>query len=385
MRKVAHYSPVYLSLTKTWLYAQVAHLKRFEPIVLCRRTENVSQFPVKEIFSFRDSLSSFSRRYYRWRHGKDPYLRYYESVMKAQRPVLIHAHFGNCGHHILPLAERLDLPLVTSFYGYDVSHLTQADPVWIERYKELFHGGKIFIVEGAHMGRMLESLGCPPEKIRIVRLGIDLARIPYRERAAENEIRILAAGSFREKKGHPFAIEAVGRIAQKHRNVSFTIIGDAAEHIPREAAEKKKILAAIGRPGLSGRVRLLGYQPYDVFIRELYEHHIFISPSVNAADGDNEGGAPVSIIEASASGMPIVSTKHCDIPEVVLDGVSGLLVAERDTEALADRLDHLCSHPDLWREMGLAGRKHIEEDYDIHKQIPKLEDIYEYAASGRIP
>jgi colanic acid/amylovoran biosynthesis glycosyltransferase len=268
------------------------------------------------------------------------------------------------------------LPLVTSFYGVDASRLVKTEPAWIDKYKTLFSEGKAFIAEGIHMGDVLEGLGCPREKINVLRLGVDLNKLPYKERCSDGEIRVLAAGTFREKKGHPFTVQAVGLVARKHPNISLTIIGDAAAHRTREVEEKKKILAAIERAGLAGRTRLLGFQPYDAFIRELLNHHIFVSPSVQAADGDNEGGAPVSITEASATGMPVLSTTHCDIPEVVLDGKSGYLVPERDADTLAERLSFLIENPQTWPTLGACGRAHIEEHYDLRKQVPKLERVY---------
>jgi len=104
---------------------------------------------------------------------------------------------------------------------------------------------------------------------------------------------------------------------------------------------------------------------------------------VHAADGDSEGGTPVSIIEASASGLPILSTTHCDIPEVVLDGESGYLVPERDSDALAERLIHLCKNSHLWQKMGRAGREHVEKNYDVKRQVAKLEEVYEQSLPAR--
>ena len=123
----------------------------------------------------------------------------------------------------------------------------------------------------------------------------------------------------------------------------------------------------------------MGYQPFSVFIKELYKHHIFLSPSIQALNGDTEGGVPVSIIEASASGMPILSTTHCDIPEVVINGKSGYLVPETDTNILAEKLEFLISHPHIWPKMGQVGREHIEKNYDVVTQVQKLEEIYDKA------
>jgi colanic acid/amylovoran biosynthesis glycosyltransferase len=383
MQKVAHYIFRYLPLTETWIYPQVAILKKFDPIILCRRSENLGQFPAEAIFSFRDSHSYLNRVYQSVRYGENCYLRFYESVIQSQKPVLIHAHFGDKGYEILPLAKKCGIPLVTSFYGVDAGRLIMLDPVWNDRFSELFHSGAAFLAEGNHMSQTLQKLGCPNEKIHVIRLGINLDRFPYQERDGRAEIRILAAGAFREKKGHPYTIQAFNRLAPQYNNISLTLIGDAASHRPYEMEEKQKILAAIEHSQVSDRVKLLGFQPYGVFIRELYAHDIFISPSVHATDGDSEGGAPVAIIEASASGMPIVSTLHCDIPEVVMDSVSGFLVAEKDSDALAEKLEQLITDAGLRKRMGIAGRKHIEKNYDMKVQVPKLEKVYETISGGQ--
>lgn len=101
--------------------------------------------------------------------------------------------------------------------------------------------------------------------------------------------------------------------------------------------------------------------------------------SVTSKDGDTEGGAPVSLIEMSASGMPVVSTWHCDIPEVVEDGVTGLLVKERDVDGLVNALETLINNPDKWNNFGCSGRRRIEERHDIRNTVRKLEDIYKQA------
>ena len=115
------------------------------------------------------------------------------------------------------------------------------------------------------------------------------------------------------------------------------------------------------------RINNLGFLAYPEFIEESKKHDIFLAPSMRGSDGETEGGAPVTLIEMSAFGMPIVSTLHCDIPEVILDGESGFLVPEKDADALSDRLEYLVTHPEKWEEMGRAGRKHIEQEYDAKK------------------
>jgi colanic acid/amylovoran biosynthesis glycosyltransferase len=123
-------------------------------------------------------------------------------------------------------------------------------------------------------------------------------------------------------------------------------------------------------------VNMMGYCSHAKMIEIAYKHHVFLSPSVHAADGDSEGGAPVSIIEMAASGMPIVSTFHCDIPEVIDHGISGLLAPERDVETLIQHLTWLVKNPEKWSKLIYAARAHIEAEYDMETQALKLEKIY---------
>jgi len=182
------------------------------------------------------------------------------------------------------------------------------------------------------------------------------------------------AGSFREKKGFPYAIEALARLRQSVP-LEITLIGDQHGE-PRTIEEKHKILAAIANGGLRDCTRMPGYQPYRVVMEEARRHHVFLSPSVTASDGDTEGGAPVSLIEMSASGMMIVSTTHCDIPGVILDGKTGLLAPERDVDGLVERLQWIVAHPEQWMEMQRAGRAHIEAEFDARRQGERLGEIY---------
>ena len=298
--------------------------------------------------------------------------------LKKDKPHLIHSHFGPSAYNFLTLKGIFKLPLVTTFYGYDMSLLPHCDNKWKTRYKKLFFHGDHFLVEGSYMKKCLMKLGCPEKKITIQHIGIDLNRIKFvpRRLGKNGVIRILIAGSFREKKGISYAIEAFGRVRKKYKNLWLTIIGDSAG-TPREEEEKKKILASIKKYRLNNCVEMMGYQPSSIFLEELYNHHIFLSPSIHASDGDIEGGAPVSIIEASASGMPVLSTTHCDIPEVIINGEGGYLVPEKDINALSEKLDFLISHPDMWEEMGRKGRIHIKKNYNVTTQVQKLEGIYD--------
>ena len=176
------------------------------------------------------------------------------------------------------------------------------------------------------------------------------------------------AASFREKKGIPYALEALARVCRDHPAVRLRLIGDGPL--------RSEIEQRIARPDLAGRVDLLGYQPYPVYRSELARAHFLMAPSVTARDGDTEGGAPVCLLEAQASGLPIVATTHCDIPEVTRPEESAFLAPERDVDALAAQLDRLLRSPERWGAMGRSGRAHVEEQFNIRSQIEKMNLLY---------
>ncbi len=392
MKTILHYKAgSYLPITETWIHEQIKNLKKYQPVIYAHDKENMDIFPLGNIKirslelkkGLRDPFIFFNEG---WNKVFNFYPIFAFNLIK-DRPKLVHAHFGPSGYSFLKLKKMFNFPLITTFYGFDLSMLPQQYPEWKIRYKRLFKEGEKFLVEGHHMKKCLIDLGCPEERIIVQHLGIDLEKIKYvpRKLLDENkEIRILISASFREKKGIPYAVEAFVRVKQAHPEMKFilTIIGDS-RGTSAEEKEKKKIFDTIDKYNIKDCVKMLGYQPYSVFLRELYQHHVFLHPSVHASDGDTEGGAPVSIIEASASGMPILSTMHCDIPEVVINGESGYLVPERDAEVLAERLEFIICHPKVWEQMGEKGREHVEKNYNVITQVEKLEEIYDNMMTER--
>jgi colanic acid/amylovoran biosynthesis glycosyltransferase len=297
---------------------------------------------------------------------------------------VVHSHFGHVGWGDADGARRLGAAHVVTFYGHDLS-LPQREPAWGARYHEMFERAALVLAEGSHMAARIAALGCPPHKLRVHHLGVRVGDIRYvpRRWTPGTPLRVLIAASFREKKGIPYALEALARL-RRDVPVEVTVIGDAGEQ-PAFVAEKTRILRTIAERRLDGCVRLLGYQPHAAVFEQAYRHHVFLSPSVTASDGDTEGGAPVTLTEMAATGMPIVSSRHCDIPEVVHDGVTGLLAAERDVDGLVERLRWLVASPDAWRPMLDAGRRHIEAEYDAERQGTRLAALYHDAARDAVP
>jgi len=376
---IAHSVHSYLSLTCNWIYTLLINLKKFKPIVIAESKWSPESFPFKDVYSWDDfsKINQLSQKIFK-RLFFLPYYPFQYQVLKKNKARLLHSHFGDLGYKNLGLQRSLKLPHIISFYGYDLGLISKDKFLWAKRYERLFSEGDIFLVEGNYSKKRLTELGCPQEKIRIHHIGIDLNKIQFNPRKVGKEgiIKILIASSFLEKKGIPYALEAIGKIIKKYDNIKIILIGDSPKINPQGIEEKKKILETIDKFDLNQNTIFLGYQPYDVFLKEAQQTHIFLAPSIHSKDGDSEGGVPVSIIEMSASGMPIISTTHCDIPEVVIDGKNGFLVPERDSDALADRLEYLIEHQEIWESMGKFGRGYIEKNYNIKNQIAQLEKIY---------
>jgi colanic acid/amylovoran biosynthesis glycosyltransferase len=266
-------------------------------------------------------------------------------------------------------ARRLwNAPLIVSFHGYDYTSLPRQQGPGL--YARLFPSTDAITVNSDYAGRALQQLGCPGTKIHRLNYGIDLSEFDFRERHPQPgaPIQVLTVGRLVEKKGIKESIRAFVRALTRYPNARYDIIGDG----PMRA----ELTALIEELGASGRIALKGALNGDEVRQAMASAHLFVLTSVTAADGDQEG-TPVSLLEAQATGLPVVSTAHSGIPEIVADQQSGYLVPERDVATLADRLVHLFEHPDIWPRMGRHGRRLMEERHDIRQLNLALSDLYE--------
>lgn len=379
---VIHNHICWLHLTENWIYQQVRYLPEdVEKHIVCKSTLNLDQFALPNIHCLAETsvrryirIIAYGLRKLKLRFRRQAALLLW--VAKHTKASILHSHFGYTGWRYMEAAKKAGLKHVVTFYGVDASRLPHENPVWLKRYHQMFSMVDCVLCEGPYLAASVIKLGCPEHKIRVHHLGVRVDEIPFRPRQwkPNGPLRILIAASFREKKGIPYALEALGQL-QKNVSIEITIVGDAGQN-PETQAEKCKILSTIEKHNLRSKVRLLGYQPFPVMLEEAYHHHIFLSPSVAACNGDTEGGAPVSIIEMAASGMPVVSTKHCDIPEIIQDRTTGLLAKERDVDGLVKNLLWLVRQPEKWRPLTEAARRHIEAQFNAQTQGEKLAQIY---------
>jgi len=377
-KTVAHTSLHYFELSENWIHTQIKHLKGWERLVLTNETKNLQTvdwhpkiYERRRVLpvGFRE-LDSIAMKLIGY------YPSFYHEVKKAKAK-LIHAHFGPMGYLSMGIARKLQIPLVTTFYGYDASELPRQSPSWQENFKDLFRTGDCFLVEGPAMGEKLEALGCPSEKITIQRLGIELDAYPERaSNARGEELKILMVGRFVEKKGFIYGLRAFQKFLETGGKGALTIVGDSndsegSQRIKRQMAE------FVEQNQLQGKVNFKGLIPLQELKNEYPGHDVFLAPSIVAENGDDEGGLPVTIIEAAATGMALVGSKHCDIPEVIQHNKTGLLADEKKVEQLADHLNRLDRNSELRAEFGKEAARLIRKDYDAVKQGKKLAEIYD--------
>lgn len=400
MLRVIHRSSKWLETTKTWLYHQVKYLPAtVESHILCESCRNLDCFILPHIHSLRADVSTA------WYYGElaarsvlgwEPQC-YYIRKGRELNARILHSHFGNRGWQDLTLARQLGLKHVVTFYGYDMSLLPRRNPRWLRRYARLFRQADLFLCEGRHMASCLEQLGCPRSKVRVHHLGIGVERIDFQPRRYDRSkpLKVLIVGSFTEKKGITYGIEALGRL-RRTAPIQLTIIGDARKpHVvkrmlsplfggKKDLEEKAAIDAALKRCGLRAQARMLGYQPHTRVLEEAYRHDMCLAPSVTAASGDTEGGAPVTIIEMAATGIPVISTQHCDIPDVLHYGDNSLLANERDVDGLVHVIRRWLQSPDTWADRLSCARRHIEREYNAAVQGNALADVYQSVLAGSV-
>jgi len=278
--------------------------------------------------------------------------------------------FGMDAPHALRL-RRLGVlggELVVAFRGADTTkYVARRGP---RVYAATFRQARLLLPVCDFLGRRLVALGAPPERVVVHRTGIDLPRWPYRERepARDGRLRLVTVGRLVEKKGIEYALRAVRILVDRGLDVEYRILGDG----PRR--DRLAVLAA--ELGLERQMLMQGRQRQETVREGLEWADILVAPSVTAADGDEEG-IPNVLKEAMAVGLPVVGTRHAGIPELIEDGVSGLLVPERDETALADALQRLARAPAGWVATGRAGRAKIETEYDIDKLNDRLAGLLE--------
>jgi colanic acid/amylovoran biosynthesis glycosyltransferase len=277
---------------------------------------------------------------------------------------IILCQFGYRGSEFIKLKNKYNLKakIVTCFRGCDLTQHIQKNP---QKYDVLIQEGDYFLPVCDYFQQKLVDLGCAPEKITVLPSTIDSNKFQFHPLALDSDatkpIQITTVSRLIEKKGLEYAIQAIAQLVTTHPNIHYSLVGFGPL---KEDLEK-----LIKTLGIENNVTLEGRFNETQIIELLKKTHIFVLPSVTAENNDQEG-IPNALKEAMACGKPVISTYHAGIPELVEDGVSGFLVPEKDAPALAQKIEYLLQNPNLWHDMGVAGRKKIKTAYE-KKQINK--------------
>ena len=280
---------------------------------------------------------------------------------------VILSHFGHVGKQIAEMASlgMLSGKLVTVLHGEDVSKYLRNHGK--NAYITLFNRNDLLLPVSQHWANVIQAAGCQPHKILVQHMGIDTQHLDFepRSRRLNSKVGFISVCRLVEKKGLEFALRAIAMIKDKFQSeATYTVIGDGPLRSELEALSQSL--------GLAGCVQFAGWRSHDETLNALKASHILVAPSVTAADGDMEG-IPVSIMEAMASGLPVISTFHSGIPELIEDGISGVLVKERDITALAAAIERLLVKTENWAHIGQAARLRVEALFDNHALGVQLE------------
>jgi colanic acid/amylovoran biosynthesis glycosyltransferase len=371
---VASFCTYFLKPEMLHIYRQITSLRRVDTFVIAKFRENAELYPFPDLEVLERPKTNLVRRGRLKYLVRAPALVYrgefeiIRRVLLRRDPDLMHVYFGNTGVHLLPLIERWDRPCVVSFHGMDVQR-RETERGYEANLRKLLRLVPLVLVRSQSIAERLIELDCDPQKIRLNRTGIPLAGFPYQVRnvPADGAWTMVQACRLVAKKGLATALRTFARFAERFPKSRFLIAGDGP--LRRELEELVKQL------GLQKAVAFLGFLG-QTELRQLYEtSHIFLHPSELPPDSNQEG-IPNSMLEAMASGLPVVATRHGGIPEAVTDGVHGLLVPERDEEGLATSLFKMVEDPVRWRAMGISASQRVATEFAQPRQIESLESAY---------
>jgi colanic acid/amylovoran biosynthesis glycosyltransferase len=371
---VALYCATFLKPEMLHIYRQITGLRQVEPVVIAQKRENADRFPFDKIDVVEKPATHFLRRFWFRTLRNKPWqissgeLRSITEILNRENARLVHIFFGHIAVHLLPLIRNWPKPRVVSFHGADV--LVDMEKASYRRAtKEMLDAVTRVFVRSISLQRAVVELGCDERKIDIVRTGIPLQEFRFREREfpTDGRWRFLHASRLVQKKGIATTLHAFTAFLLQYPKSNLTISGEGPMLAElKELTRKLKIADRVALPGFVSQEKL----------RELYySSHIFLHPSETGSDGNQEG-IPNSMLEAMATGLPVFATDHGGIPEAIENGVSGVLVPERDHEALSRALLDAVKERDLLARLGRNGANVVAEKFDQQDQIRRLEEIY---------
>src|SRR5436309_4378776 len=376
-RVIASYCSSFLKVEMLHIYRQIKALRGVDTFVVTKELQNAEYFP------FRDVEIIPKRRTNLLVHGwlkfveRRPPIVYrgeyqtLDSLLERHGVDLMHIYFGHTGVHLLPFIEQWDKPCVVSFHGADV-----ADKEDIKDYpaklRRLFDAVPLVLARSQSLVDRLIHLGCPSEKLRINRTGIPLNDFPFvdRQLPPDGKWRVVQACRLIPKKGVATSLRAFAIFKKDNPKAEFFIAG--------KGPLQPELEMLAGGLGILRDVHFVGFLSQPKLLELYASSHLFLHPSEISSNQDQEG-VPNSALEAMATGLPVVATRHGGIPEAVDHGRTGFLVAEEDHVGLAKAMQLTTSSPALLKKMAERAHATVVERFEQAAQIEQLESFYEEA------
>jgi len=371
---VASYCTTFLKREMLHIYRQVSGLREFRTFVMTKSRENADVYPFPDVEVLPrpriNFLARFHKKYVRrmeavFYRGEYDQL---NAVLSGRQADLLHVYFGHTGVHLLPFIRNWPKPSVVSFHGMDIM-LRNQEPGYNERLCELLRTVPMVLARSESLAGRLTELGCNPEKVRINRTGIPMDGFPavVRTPPANGAWRLIQASRLIEKKGLEITLDAFATFQRAHPKATLVLAGEGP------LLERLKEKSA--RLGLAKAVSFPGFFQQSELARAYQDAHLFLHPSRTPPTGDQEG-VPNSMLEAMATGLPVLATRHGGIPEAVTSGRDGLLVAENDPAALSEALLQITSDPALYETFSRRAAESVRENFEQSRSIAKLEGFY---------
>lgn len=373
---IASYVSDFLKPDMLHVFRQIAGQREVTPWVLTHKRENEDRFPFpsKRLIVLPKPRLRWWRRLISKHIKHEPWtlfrweLRHALLELTRTEAKVLHIYFGHTAVHLRPLIKAFPHPVVVSFHGADAG-VDMDRPAHLAAMREVFELATVVQARSESLMEDLARLGCPREKLRLQRTGIPLEEWTFARRVEprDHSFRILQSCRLIAKKGVDVTMKAFAEVVKTCPQAQLVIAGDGPLW-----GELENLADGLG---ITSQVRFTGFLNQQQLREEVYHAHLFVHPSRTSADGNREG-IPNAMLEAMASGLPVIATRHGGIPEAVTDGVSGLLVAENDVAGLAAAMSRVTSDAVLAASLAMEGRNAIEKKFDRVKSIQMLEACY---------
>lgn len=290
----------------------------------------------------------------------------FKYFLKKEKVDAILAEYGSTGIAVQDVCQAMNIPLVVHFHGYDAYSKKVIRKIG-NRYPRLFQNASAVIAVSKHMEEQLVKLGASPDKIYYSPYGVDLSNFNVTN-PSDNPITFLAVGRFIEKKAPHLTIKAFSKVVKKVPEAKLQMIGDGAL-----LGKCKDLVKSLH---ISHKVQFLGACSHEEVTNRMQTVRAFVQHSIQASNGDCEG-TPVAILEAQASGLPIIATRHTGIMDVVLEEETGVLCYENDIDKMAENMVRIAENPQLAFKLGQAGREQVANKFSMEISLERLTTIIE--------